>query len=89
MEMTSNQIINIVGYQDLNFTAQDGKQIVGTKIWYTYDSENPYVKGQQCDNAYINKELPFIAIGKQYRGVFKQFFKNGQSFLRMVDLEEV
>lgn len=69
-------MIKLVGFQKLDFTSKDGKQVRGTKIHYTYKptgarSENAV--GQLTDTHFFNSDLeiglPLLNPGLEYEFV--------------------
>lgn len=66
-------MIKLVGFQKLDFTTSDGKQIKGTKIHYTYQPTGTRAEntvGSLTDTHFFNsdleKSLPMLNIGYDY-----------------------
>jgi len=49
------EVMQVVGRQTVNFTAQDGNQINGTKLFVL--CAHPYVDGQKSDSIFVSDKL--------------------------------
>lgn len=45
-------VIQIVGFQDMEFKGSDGSQISGMKIYFTFEPENDEIRGVCADSAF-------------------------------------
>lgn len=45
-------MMECIGIQNMNFKAQDGGQVNGTKFFFRYEDE--HVEGMACDSVFVN-----------------------------------
>lgn len=67
-----------IGIQDMNFKAQDGGQVNGSKIFFTYAAD--HVDGLACDSVFVSaaklERLSFApGIGQSFNILYNKYGK--------------
>lgn len=82
-------ICTIVGFENIQYTNKDGREVKGLRLYYTY--EDPSCNGKCCDTVYISGSssayIDKVEINRKYDFNFQVSSFTGKS--RLVSVKPV